>query len=219
MVRRLAPLPVLSCLLLACEISDTEVRETRIDRVLIHDQDGKVWDVTQAVVRFGFDPSGFQFGLGAHTMTPLVFPPSAVPGGPDYPGDAESFLVIGVSVAGVARAYRLDHIPDVEVVDDTLAATPVAVVHRPLTGEPSAHARLLGDTPLTLSASGWLYENQSVLFDYETESLWYRLEGESRLTCIAGTHFLKTLPAIAFAVQPWNVWRASHPVTTYMVRR
>jgi hypothetical protein len=202
----------------ACELSETRVEETPVERTLIRDADGKLWDVTQAVVRYGFKRSGFLYGLGAFTVTPLVAPPSAAPGDSGYPGDAESFGVIGVALAGRARAYRLDDLLDVEVVDDTLAGSPVAVVHRPLVGSPSAHTRLLSGEPLTLSASGWVYAGQSVLFDHGTESLWYRLEGETRLTCIAGAHFGSTLPAVSFARQPWSAWRSSHPATSFMLR-
>ena len=35
-----------------------------------------------------------------------------------------------------------------------------------------------------MSASGWLYRSTFVLFDYDTESLWYHMDGEDELTCI-----------------------------------
>jgi hypothetical protein len=215
--RFFALLAGLSCAVAGCEFSDTRVEETPAERVLIRDEDGRLWDVTQAVVRYGFERSGFLFGLGAYTVTPLVTPAAAAPGDSGYPGDAESFDVLGVSLAGQSRAYRLDHILDVEVVDDTLAGTPVVVVHRPLIASPSAHTRVLAGETLTLSASGWLYEGQSVLFDYETESLWYRLDGETHLTCIAGKHFGSTLPAVPSARRRWSAWRASYPATSYML--
>jgi len=209
---------VLACAVPACQFSDTDVSETQVERVLITDEDGKVWDVTQAVVRFGFDPDGFKFGLGAFTVTPIMTPPVAAPGDSGYPSDAENFDVLGVSLGGHRRAYRLDDLLDVEVVDDTLAGAPVAIVHRPIIGAPSAHTRVLGGSPLTMSASGWLYAGQSVLFDYETESLWYRLDGETRLTCIAGAHYEATLADVPSGRQPWDSWRAAHPSTSYMLR-
>jgi hypothetical protein len=202
----------------ACEFSDTSVNETRIDRVLIIDQSGKSWDITQAVVRYGFDPKGFKFGLGPFTVTPLMAPPVVAPGDSGYPLDGDAFGVVALSLHNEARAYRLDDLLDVEVVDDIVGGDPVAVVHRPLLGEPSACSRVLDGDTLTMSASGWVYEDESVLFDYETESMWFRLGGDGRLTCIAGNRFESELPAVASTIAPWNTWRASHPATGFMLR-
>ena len=205
-------------LLAACEFSDTSVDEKPIDRVYIVDQSGKRWDITQAVVRYGFERSGFKFGLGPFTLTPLMSPPAAAPGDSAYPADTDAFSVIGVSRHGAHRAYKLDDLLDVEVVDDTLGGVPLAVVHRPLSNMPSVCSRVLDLDTLTLSASGWVYGSESVLFDYETESMWYRLGGGDALTCIAGAHFEAVLPAVVSAVSPWSTWRAAHPATTFMLR-
>jgi Protein of unknown function (DUF3179) len=202
----------------SCEFSDTNVDESRIDRVLITDQSGKTWDITQAVVRYGFDPAGFKFGLGPFTVTPLVLPPAVAAGDSGFPADTDTFSVIGVSLAGAARAYQLDDLLDVEVADDIVGGEVVAVIHRPLVGEPSVCARVLAGDTLTISASGWVYDNESVLFDYQTESMWYRLGADGTLTCIAGAHFQSVLPGVPSTVARWNTWRASHPSTRFMLR-
>lgn len=203
----------------ACEFSGTIVDETPIARVVITDQEGRDWDVTQAVVRYGFDPDRFLFGLGASKFTPFERPDMAAPGDSGYPEPGDGFDVVGLAGAE-ARAYRIDDLLDVEVVDDALDGAPVAVAIRPLLADrsPSVHSRVLGADTLTLSASGWVYAAQSVLYDLETRSLWYRLEGDDRLTCIAGVHFTKHLPPRGFAVAPWSVWRALHPDSRFMLR-
>lgn len=202
----------------ACELSDTEVRERPLERVTIVDLDGRYWDITQAVARYGFEKSRFEFGLGAFRVTPFVAPPVAAPSDSGYPLPGETFAVVGVTAPGVARAYRLDDLLDVELVDDVVGGEAIAIVHRPLIGAPSVHARVLDGTVLTLSASGWVYDDQSVLFDYETESLWYRLAGETCLTCISGPLFTATLPERSFAVRSWSDWSAAHPSTGFMLR-
>jgi hypothetical protein len=211
---------VLGCLLAvpACEWSDTEVDERRVERVTIVDLDGRHWDITQAVSRHGFDPARFQYGLGAFTVVPIVTPPVAAPADSGYPAADDAFRVIGGTFAGLSRAYRLDDLIGVELVDDVVGGEPIAVVHRPLLGAPSIHSRVAAGMTLTLSASGWVYADQSVLFDYETESLWYRLAGETRLTCISGPLFQSTLPALPSAVGPWTQWRAAHPASGFMLR-
>lgn len=204
----------------ACEFSDTSVDETALERVVIVDLDGRSWDVTQAVVRYGFDPDGFLFGLGASKFVPFEFPAMAAPADSGYPDPGDDFIVIGVAGAD-ARAYRVDDLVDVEVADDAIGATPIAVVVRPLFpgSSPSVYSRILGADTLTVSASGWVYESQSVLYDLETGSLWYRLNGETRLTCIAGTHFTRTLPPRSFVLEPWADWRVREPASLFMLRR
>jgi len=209
----------LALLCSACEFSDTQVDEQPVQRVFIIDQSGKQWDITQAVVRYGFTRDGFKFGLGPFTVTPLILPPFLAEGDSAYPDAGDGFAVIGVSRLGDARAYRLSDLVDVEVADDVIGGQPVAVVHRPLLGEPSMCTRRLDADTLTLSASGWVYEDESVLFDYETESMWYRLGDDGSLTCIAGAHFQAVLPAVPSTLAPWSEWRSAQPATRFMLRR
>ena len=202
----------------ACEFSDTSVDEQPIDRVVIIDQSGKHWDITQAVVRYGFQPDGFKYGLGPFVVTPIIMPPSIAVGDSGYPADTDSFAMIGIARAGEARAYDLSDLLDVELIDDIVGGEPVAVVHRPLVNEPTVNTRRLDADTLTLSASGWVYEQESVLFDYETESMWYRLGDDGALTCINGSHLNAVLPEVAHRVTRWNAWRAQHPATRFMRR-
>ncbi len=205
--------------LAGCEFSGTSVVETRVERVVITDQDGRGWDVTQAVVRYGFEPRRFLFGLGASRITPFVLPMMAAPADSGYPAPDDTLAVIGVD-GSPPRAYRIADLLDVEVADDTLAGTPFAVVVRPLftDNDPAVYARVLDGDTLTLSASGWVYDAQSVLFDIESGSMWYRLAGESHLTCIAGLHFTGRLPPRPFTVQPWQQWHGAHPGSLFMLR-
>ncbi len=69
---------------------------------------------------------------------------------------------------------------------------------------------------MTLSASGWLYIDTFVLFDYETESLWYHLEGEDGLTCIGGFYEGRKLEEhVSYRVR-WNYWVAQNPGSKYL---
>ena len=75
------------------------------------------------------------------------------------------------------------------------------------------YSRAIDGEVLTLSASGWTYDRLFVLYDYETESIWYHLSGTNALTCIAGPHEGRELPEVVSVVGPWNGWRASFPET------
>ena len=70
---------------------------------------------------------------------------------------------------------------------------------------------------LTLSASGWTYKNTFVLYDYETESLWYHMSGEDGLTCISGVYADEHLSEFESIRIRWSAWKANHPDTKYLI--
>ena len=78
------------------------------------------------------------------------------------------------------------------------------------------YSREIDGQVLTLSASGWTYDYTFVLFDYETESLWYHLEGTDGLTCISGVYADRKLDEFASTKTRWNTWKASHPESKFL---
>ena len=78
------------------------------------------------------------------------------------------------------------------------------------------YSREIDGRILTLSASGWVYKNTFVLFDYETESMWYHLEGEDGMTCISGHFADRKLPEFESVKIRWNEWKALHPDSKFM---
>ena len=78
------------------------------------------------------------------------------------------------------------------------------------------YSREIDGQVLTLSASGWTYRNTFVLYDWETESMWYHLEGTDKLTCIAGVYADRELPEFGATVTRWNLWKADHPRTGFV---
>ena len=73
------------------------------------------------------------------------------------------------------------------------------------------YSREIDGEILTLSASGWTYRSTFVLYDYETESLWYHLPGEDGLTCISGTYADQKLTEHHSVLTGWNRWKADFP--------
>ncbi len=74
------------------------------------------------------------------------------------------------------------------------------------------YSREIDGEVLTLAASGWTYRNTFVLYDHQTESLWYHI-GEEGLTCIAGFYADRQLPEITSQVTRWKRWKAEHEGT------
>ena len=78
------------------------------------------------------------------------------------------------------------------------------------------YSREIDEQILTLSASGWTYKNTFVLFDYETESLWYHLAGTEGLTCVSGFYADRVLKEFQSEQARWSFWVRRHPETKYL---
>lgn len=80
------------------------------------------------------------------------------------------------------------------------------------------YSREVDGFKITLSASGWTYKSTFVLFDYETESLWYHLPDESGLTCISGRFADEHLPEFESIQIRWSDWLKTHSNSLYLIR-
>ena len=69
---------------------------------------------------------------------------------------------------------------------------------------------------LTLSASGWVYQKTFVLYDYETESLWYPFPGTDRLRCVNGVYADRTLGIISSETMRWSEWMQKYPDSKFL---
>jgi len=78
------------------------------------------------------------------------------------------------------------------------------------------YSREIDNEILTLSASGWTYQNTFVLYDYETESIWYHLSGTDGLTCISGNYADRVLEEFPSTLTRWNEWRNLNPETKFL---
>lgn len=90
----------------------------------ITDQKGEKWDVTQAV-SLGFDPNGFQFGIGRNAIVPLG--PEALKAPPETLPSSDR--VIGISQGDQAHAYRVRRLNMHEVANTTLGDTAIAAAY------------------------------------------------------------------------------------------
>ncbi len=198
----------------ACSTDRVTIDEQPVDRVVLFDLDGKQWDVTQAVLRYGFEKERFLFGLGAFSVPPLVGPTMVAAS--EVPADT-MFNVAGIGVNSDYHAYGIFDLAGYEVIDAVAGNQAVAVVYQPLLVTVGAWVRTTETTTLTLSASGWFYGDRSILFDRETESLWYQLDGTSELTCINGAFLGNALEPIPVTVTMWSSWLMAHPTTRVLI--
>ncbi|NIS75368.1 MAG: DUF3179 domain-containing protein [Deltaproteobacteria bacterium] len=94
------------------------------DKSYIVDMTGERWDVTQAV-SLGFDPSGFQYGIGKNAFTPLDDSHLAE-GDENVPGYVR---VIGVDDGKSGKAYSVGRLSRHEIANSERGSEKVAVAY------------------------------------------------------------------------------------------
>lgn len=94
------------------------------DRVFIVDRTGERWDVTQAV-SIGFDPHGFQFGIGRNAIRPLDESHLRDNALVLDPGER----VIGVENDNEAHAYVIRKLTRHEIANTRIGDQPIAAAY------------------------------------------------------------------------------------------
>jgi len=119
-------------------------------------------------------------------------------------------LVVGVVINGEARAYPHNVFWWHEIVNDVLGGKPIVVSFCPLTGSAMVHDPVIGGSTLNFGVSGLLFDNNLIMFDRATDSLWAQM----RVSSICGD-FVETRPKLLPVVQStWKAWEELHPETT-----
>jgi hypothetical protein len=76
------------------------------------------------------------------------------------------------------------------------------------------YSREIDGKILTLAPSGWTYKRTFVLYDRETQTLWYpRKDG---LMGIQGVFFQRVLPKVNSKDTDWSKWKKEYPSTKLM---
>ncbi len=97
--------------------------------IIITDNTGEDFDITNAVLKHRLGVPYWDFGLGRNAIPPVIDPRMLEPGDPGYPDDQNTAAVIGVRREGDIRAYRIGDIPNREVVDDVVGGEALAVTY------------------------------------------------------------------------------------------
>jgi len=136
----------------------------------------------------------------------------------DYllPGDR----VLGVAIGGEARAYPVTVLNCHEIVNDTLAGTPIAVTYNPLCDSAAVFDRRVNGRVVEFGVSGLLYQSNLLMYDRTPgggESLWSQLQARA----VAGPAAAQgsALRPLAVDVTSWSEWLARRPETTVILRR
>ena len=130
-------------------------------------------------------------------------------------GEGDSFLipsdmVLGVVINGEARAYPQAILWWHEIINDVLGGKPITVSFCPLTGSGLVYDPTIAAQLHNFGVSGLLFDNNLILFDRQTDTLWSQM----RIEGICGPQ-TSTSPKLLPVVQStWGAWKALYPDTT-----
>ena len=117
--------------------------------------------------------------------------------------------LLGVSLNGVDKAFPISILNYHELVNDQFNGQAVTVSYCPLCGTGMVFdSRVKGDS-LVFGVSGLLYNNDLLMYDRKTQSLWSQIEGRAINGSLKGI-YLDRLPV---EHTTWRVWHQSHPNT------
>lgn len=120
--------------------------------------------------------------------------------------------VIGVEVDGRARAYPLSVLSWHEVVNDRFGG-PLLVTYCPICRSGMVAERRVEGEATRFGVSGLLHEENLVLYDARTESLWSQIEARAIDGPMTGTR-LSLRPS---TLTTWSAWQDSHPDTEVLL--
>jgi hypothetical protein len=120
---------------------------------------------------------------------------------------AQTEPVIGLVIAGDARAYPLRILIWHEIVNDTVGGIPVAITYCPLCNSAVVFDRRVAGEATEFGTTGKLRNSDLVMYDRNTESWWQQFMGEAIVGARTGTR-LRALPA---RLESWERFAARHP--------
>lgn len=117
--------------------------------------------------------------------------------------------ILGVKLAGIAKAYPIKILNYHEIVNDHFDDRPVAVTFCPLCGSGIAFDAQVGGQRRDFGVSGLLYNSDVLMYDRQTDSLWSQIMGQAVTGEARGT----TLSALPVRHTTWADWLQRHPDT------
>ena len=139
---------------------------------------------------------------------PAIRNPEFVPA--EEAGLDDNEPVVGITIDGESHAYSIYLLNHHEIVNDKIGDTFFAVTWCPLANLAVVYNRKIDDKEYTFGVSGKLLKNTLMMFDYETESLWPIVYGESLDGALTGRRLKKITGCQKI---PWGAWKKLHPDT------
>jgi hypothetical protein len=122
-------------------------------------------------------------------------------------------LVIGLVLGDEVRAYPLQYLAPIEILNDKVGARPIAITWCPLSASGVVFSREVNGDVLTFKFHPDLYKRNLIVEDLETHSQWNQLERGGIKGRMRDSH-LQQLPSLQTT---WGVWRELHPDSKVML--
>ena len=141
---------------------------------------------------------------------PSLTNPSTVAADAVGPQLRDTDRVLGVVQNGQARAYPLRILWWHEIINDVLGGVPIAVSYCPLTGSGLVYDPVLDGQHVTFGTSGLLFDNNLVMYDRTSASLWSQM----MVRGVCGSYISHEPALYAVTEMTWGGWKELHPQTT-----
>jgi hypothetical protein len=169
------------------------------------------------------------FDLGDDALIPVADIHSGGPGRDGIPSiDKPRFVaatstgevrpddpILGLEMAGVAKAYPIAVMNWHEIVNDRFDSRPVVVTYCPLCGSGVAYTARVSGMELTFGVSGLLYNSDVLLYDRQTDSLWSQMLSKAISGPMKGTR----LTMLPLTHTTWSHWLEGHPDSLLLSRK
>ncbi len=115
--------------------------------------------------------------------------------------------VLAIEYNGVTKAYPIKILDLHQIVNDRFNGKPVAVTFCPLCGTGIVFDSSIRGKVVILGVSGLVYNNNMLLYDGGTESLWSQI----MMTAVTGPMKGEKLKSLLSRHTTWGDWLESHP--------
>ncbi|MDN5204500.1 DUF3179 domain-containing (seleno)protein [Fulvivirgaceae bacterium BMA10] len=159
----------------------------------------------------------FHYGIGREKFPALLEPNFiSVEIADSIFSDEDRFLLL--KIGEDARAYSIKDLEHHEVVNDMVNGKPVMAAYCILADLGAIYDRTLGDKVFTFALSGYTYYDEEVwdgldgfvMWDRETESLWWPLIGKAVSGAMQGTD-MKVLDEQLWSQTTWGIIKEKNP--------
>jgi hypothetical protein len=133
----------------------------------------------------------------------------AAAGSAEWPDDE---LVLALALGEDARAYPVRLLSLHEIVNDTVGGQPVAVTWCPLCFSAIVFDRVVDGRELTFGVSGYLHNDNLVMYDHQTNTFWSQLIGQA----VRGAQRRQQLAVLPSIITTWGEWKQAQPDTTIL---
>jgi hypothetical protein len=115
--------------------------------------------------------------------------------------------VLGINRNGIKKAYPIKILNYHEIVNDQFAGEAIVVSYCPLCGTGMAFIASVDGSVRDFGVSGLLYNNDVLLYDRESESLWSQIMKQAVTGPLRGTR----LQQVAMSHTTWGDWHRRYP--------